>query len=481
MGVDYDLLIVGGTVQGRRAAALAVREGARVVLVEPPGSVERRVGAQVGIDLLAQAAGPGFGLSGVEALPGGDAPQKDFSGPGWANLRRRMALATELDLAPLSPAALAAMGVDVILALGQFSPKPRLAFTTVDRSLRARGYVLCPPTQTTVPAIPGLADTPYRILDDLADWDDLPASAIILGRSPQAIALAQCLAALGRPVTLLSRGDRLLPTEDADLSLFGEQLLRAAGVDVRLGQRPASVAYDGQFWVTLEDETTLSGQQLILGTAQTPVATGLNLAALGLRPNPQGIPVDDHLGTVHPRVFACGPALGGYWATATDFQDVPIAVRNALYWPYRRLTVFQRPCVLPMVPALGRVGMTATQARRWFGSEASVLQVYLGDTLAPHLAGDPTGLCRWVVHRDGRLLGAHIWGVCARDLIQTVAAMMQNDLRIHHWERLSALPHSHSEILAQMVAQWQQQRWQPGTWRRDWAENGFNWRRSRRQ
>jgi hypothetical protein len=84
-----------------------------------------------------------------------------------------------------------------------------------------------------------------------------------------------------------------------------------------------------------------------------------------------------------------------------------------------------------------------------------------------------------VVHRDGRLLGAQIWGSYARDLSQTVAGMMQNDRRIHHWECFSALPHSHAEILEQMVAQWQQQRWQPGTWRRDWAENWFNWRRSR--
>ena len=479
MTADYDLLIVGGTVQGRRAAALAAREGARVALVETPGSVKQIVGTQLGIDLLAQAAGSGFGWGELGATQGVDVTRKGGGGSDWANLRRRIALATELDLAPLSPAALATMGVDVIPATGQFSPRPRLAFTTANRRLRARGYVLCPPTQTTVPAIPGLANTPYRTLDDFSTWDDLPESAIILGRSPQAIALAQSLAALGRSVVLLSRGGQLLPTEDADLSLFGEQLLRAAGVDVRLGQRPASVAYDGQFRVTLEDKTTLLGQQIILGTAQTPITTGLNLAVLGLKPKAQGIPVDDRLGTVHPRVFACGPALGGYWATATDFQDVPIAVRNALYWPYRRLTSLYRPGYLPMVPALGRVGMTATQAQRWFGTEASVLQVYLGNTLAPHLVGDPTGLCRWVVHRDGRLLGAQIWGSYARDLSQTVAGMMQNDRRIHHWECFSALPHSHAEILEQMVAQWQQQRWQPGTWRRDWAENWFNWRRSR--
>lgn len=473
MGVDYDLVVAGGTIQGRRAAALATREGARVALVEPPNRVEQGQGMQIGLELLSQIAGTGFGLH----RP--DAAQKSSSRIDWATLRRRVALATELDLAPLSSAALATMGVDVITALGQFSPKPRLAFTTVDRDLRARGYLLCPPTQATVPAIPGLAQTPYRTVNDLLSWDHLPESAIILGRSPQAIALAQSLAALGRPVTLLSRGAQLLPWEDGDLSLFGEQLLRAAGVDVRLGQRPAAIGYNGEFWVELEGGTTLHRQTLILGTTQQPDVAGLNLASLGIQAGPYGLTVDEQLRTVQPRVWACGPALGGYWATATDMQDVSIAVRNALYWPYRKLLGLNRACWLPTTPAFGRVGLTASQAQRWFGSEAVVLQLYLGNTLSTHLSGDVTGLCRWVVHRDGRLLGAHIWGACARDLIQPVAAMVQHNGRIQHWERLSALPHSHAEILEQMVVVWQQQRWQPGTWRRDWTENWFNWRRSR--
>lgn len=473
MAVDYDLVIAGGTVQGRRGAALAAREGARVALVEPSGAVDRTLGSQVALEWLTQAVG-GLGEFGQTT-----SAESSLSGADWATVRQCLPRAMEIVTEAHSPAALAAMGVDFIEDLGQFSPKPRLAFTTTDRRLRARAYGLCLPTQTTVPAIPGLAATPYRTLDDLAHWDELPDSAVILGRSPQAIALAQALALVGRPVTLLSRGTQLLPTEDGDMSLFGEQILRAAGVEVRLGQRPRAITYDGQFRVELADGTAIQHQQLILGTAQQPRVEGLNLSTLGLSLSAPGIPVDDRLRTAHPRTFAWGPALGGYWATATDFQDVPVAVRNALYLPHRKLLTLHRPSLLPTVPALGRVGMTAHQAQRWFGSEASVVQVYLGHTLATHLAGDVTGLCRWVVHRDGRLLGAQIWGTCARDLIQTVAAMMQNDLRIQHWDRLSALPHSHGEILEQAVATWQRQRWQPGTGRRDWAENWFNWRRSR--
>lgn len=471
MAVDYDLVIAGGAVQGRRAAALAAREGARVALVEPPGRVDRGLAVSVGLERLTSATGRG-----------GDAvwaPGDPSAGRNWATVRQQIQAAMALAAAPLSLSALAMMGVDTLAAVGQFGARPRLALTTADRRLRARSYLLCPPTQPTVPAIPGLASTPYSPLEDFPYWDTLPDSAIILGRSPQAIALAQGLARLGCAVTLLSRGSQLLPTEDADMSLFGEQLLRASGVTVRLGQRPTAVTYDGQFRVTVADGTTIHGQQLILGTAQQPDMASLNLAALGLRPGVAGLVVDDRLRTAHPRVLACGPALGGYWAATTDCQDVPVAVRNALYLPYRRLSSFHRPCVLPMVPALGRVGMTAHQAQRWFGSEASVIQVYLGDTLAAHLAGDTTGLCRWVVHRDGRLLGAQIWGTCAPDLIQTVATMMQNDRRIQHWDRFSALPHSHVDLLEQMVAAWQRQRWQPGQWRRDWAENWFNWRRSR--
>ena len=462
MAVDYDAVILGGTVQGRGAAALAAREGARVALVEPLGSVERRICCQLVLTALASAS------------PGAD----------WHGLKHQVNALETVAYPHLSLDRLATGGVDVVLEPGQFSPQPRLAVTTLTRRLRARGYLLAPGTQVTVPDIPGLAETSYLTLDTLLTLEALPQTAIVLGRSGAAIALAQALARLGTHTTLVSRGSVLLPTEDADLSAFIEVLLEASGVVLRLGSQIETIRQKDEVELLLSDGGAIAAQAIILATAPHPLLESLNLASVGIRPRTvhgttTALAVDDRLATAHSRVFACGPAIGGYWAESTDHQDVAIALRNLLYLPWRRLSSLNRPALLPTAPEYARLGLGAAQARRWYGSEATVLQVPFGQLLKAHQGDDIMGFCRWVVRSDGQLVGAQICGPGASELIHTLALAMQQGIPIQQLERLPTLPHSLTAMLPLLVSTWQQQRWHPGTWRRDWAENWFNWRRSR--
>ncbi|MGF1567611.1 MAG: FAD-dependent oxidoreductase [Nodosilinea sp.] len=472
MTVDYDGVIISGTIQGREAAALAAREGARVALVEAPGEVERLIWRQLTIQVCAQ-------LGQQSAITAGWDGSPPFAQEDWPGLRQRVAACAAVAYPHLTLAGLATGGVDVVTEAGQFSLRPKLAFTTANRRLRGRGFVLCPGPGVRVPAIPELAQTPYLTVDTLLNLVAQPQNLIVLGRSGDAIALALALARLGTRITLVSRGQTLLPTEDSDIAAFIAALLLAAGVDLHLGAELETIYYQGQFKIQLTNGQLLQAENLLLATAPRPQIADLNLACLGLDPTALRLSVDDRLATAHPRVFACGPSLGGYWAETTDHRDVPIAVRNALYLPRRRLGTLNRLGVLYTAPEFARLGLTATQAQRWYGDQAQVLQISYGECLKSHLVGDITGFCRWVVHRDGRLLGAQICGPEARDLIQTVALLVEQNIRIQQMEHQPVLPHSFTEMLARMVDLWQRSRWQPGTGRRDWAENWFNWRRSR--
>ncbi|HSM81957.1 MAG TPA: FAD-dependent oxidoreductase [Nodosilinea sp.] len=469
MAVDYDGVILGGTVQGRAAAALAAREGARVALVESPGEVERRLRRQLLLPALAGAS-----------------KQSDGTTPDWTGLGQHVNALSAVAYPQLTVDHLAASGVDVVLEPGQFSLHPSLAVTTPTRRLRSRRYLLAPGTEVSVPAIPGLAETPYHTLDTLLELPQLPESAIVLGRSGGAIAAAQALARLGTRTTLVSRAATLLPTEDADLSDFVALLLEAAGVTLRLGTRLESVRHQSRFAVTLANGDRLTASHLLLATAPRPGLDDLNLSSLGIHPRrvqnlATALPVDDRLTTAHPRVFACGPALGGYWADSTDHQDVAIALRNALYLPLRRLSVLNRPGLLHITPEYARLGFTAAAAQRWYGSAATVVQVPFGQVLKTHYGPNITGFCRWVVHDNGQLLGAQICGPGASELMQTVALARQQSIPLQRLERLATLPHSWGAMVPALVEAWQRQRWQPGTWRRDWAENWCNWQRTRRR
>ncbi|WP_035984256.1 FAD-dependent oxidoreductase [Leptolyngbya sp. KIOST-1] len=462
MTIDYDAVILGGTVQGREAAALAVREGARVALVEPPGTVDLGLRRQILLAALAGAA---------DSTP-------------WADLKRQVSALEAVAYPQLSLDRLATSGVDVVLEPGQFSPRPQLAVTTATRRIRGRGYLLAPGTDVTVPDIPGLAETPFLTVDKLLTLDALPESAIVLGRSGTAIALAQALARLGTRTTLVSRGHTLLPTEDPDLAAFVAALLEAAGVSLRLAAPIDGVRQPDNSVELRLGQGAIAAQTLILATAPHPTLAHLNLESIGIRPRrvygtAVALPVDDRLVTAHRRVFACGPGLGGYWAETTDHQDVAIALRNLLYLPWRQLSVLNRPALLPTRPEYARVGLAATQAQRWYGGDATVLQVPLGQVLKAHCGPDILGFCRCTVRADGHILGAQICGAGASDLIHALTQAQHQGIPLHRLERLPTLPHSLSAILPLLGAAWQQQRWRPGTWQRDWAENWFNWRRSR--
>ncbi|TVQ12312.1 MAG: hypothetical protein EA368_04070 [Leptolyngbya sp. DLM2.Bin27] len=464
MTVDYDAVVLGGTVQGRAAAALAAREGARVALVEPPGAVDRQIGRQVGLTALAGAANTS----------------------GWGSLSNQISALKAVAYPHLGLDGLAIRGVDVVLEPGQFSPRPQLAVTTLTRRLRSRGYLLAPGTEVTIPDIPGLAETPYCTLDTLLKLEALPESAIVLGRSGTAIALAQALAHLGTATTLVSRGDRLLPTEDVDLAAFVAALLEAAGVTLQLGTRLDAIHYKGGFDLALASGEPLRAAALVLATATHPSLEGLNLSRVGIQPhtshgNTTLVPVDDRLATAHPRVFACGPVLGGDWAETSDHQDVAIALRNLLYLPWRKFSPLNRPALLHTTPEYARLGLTAAQARRWYGSTATVVQVPFGQVLKAHYGDDITGFCRWVVGDDGQILGAQICGPGASELMHTVALAVQQRLPLQRLERVPSLAPSLAAMVPAMVDSWQRQRWHQGTWRRDWAENWFNWRRTRRR
>ena len=458
--VDYDAVIVGGSLQAREAAARGAMQGARVALAEPRGLVEEGLYGQLLVRHLAQLHGDG-GAS-----------------LDWDGCCRYAQRAVEVAYPQWTQAALAVQGVDVLADSGQFSPGFPLTWTAGQRQLRSRGVILAPAAESCLPPIPGLAERAHLTLDCLTALSQLPDRLIILGRRPLAIALAQGLAHLGILVTLVTRGDRLLPEEDSDISGFVETLVRAAGVDLRLGASVLEITGSDLLTVHLQDHPPLVGDRLLVATLPRPHLAPLNLEAVGISTEVPYLAVDNHLNTVHPRVFACGPGLGGYWSEVSDHQDVAIALHNTLYFPRRSIRWHHRRALLPTWPPLGRIGITATQARTWYGPAVRALQVPYSTLASAHLSGHTTGFCRWVVHRDGRLLGAQVCGPGADQILGALAATLQHRLSLKDLAQIPRLPYGCSEVFNQLVEAWQQQRWQPGQWRRDWAENWFNWRRS---
>ncbi|HEY9879059.1 MAG TPA: NAD(P)/FAD-dependent oxidoreductase [Leptolyngbyaceae cyanobacterium] len=477
MAVDYDLVVVGETLEAREAAAIATHQGARVALVLSPD----RLQTVLQVDLLEQVlTHRGNSLSqSAQSVGPSPAPEADH---GWPMLRQAVEMAGQIAHPHLSLESLEMQGIDVVTDTGYFSPKPKLAFTTEQRTFTARAYLIACGSHSVIPAIPGLAESSYLTLETLLSLETQPQHLCIVGRSPVAIALAQTFSTLGVQVTLITRGERLLSGEDPDVSRFIETLLVAAGVDLRLKAEVKQVQGKGNTSVIhLLGNEVVVADHLLVATGPRPAIQGLNLERVGVQQDRFGLRVNRRLQTTHPRIYAAGSVLGSSRQGSFARHEVQVALQNALYFPTHSVNRHTLPYLLGTTPELGRVGFTESQARQIYGTNVQVSLSAVSESVKAHLQEDTIGFCKLVAHRNGELLGASLIGPQAGDLVQSLAMLIAQKISMDRISAFPAIPHTLTELLTQTARQWQQTRWQPGHWRRDWSENWFNWRRSSRR
>ncbi len=472
MTIDYDLVIIGGTVAGRYAALVATQLKATVALVESQvnyGFSQHQAISEVAKILhnLNDVAGRGIHTT-----------QPSLT---WTETRLYSHGVIDHIQAQTSLANLAALGVDVILGTGQFQSLPHLAFTVNQRLLRGRTYLLATGSVLYHPEIQGLQPTGYLTLSNI--WQTLkqptlPQNWVIIGGIPQSIEVAQTLARLGCTVTLAVKSASILPSADPEIAHLLQAQLEVDGVRV-LTQKPVTQVklIEGKKWVQVGNKA-IQTDQILVATAQQPNLEYLNLGAVGVKWRQRRLLLNDKLQTTNPRIYACGDVIGGYDFPNVANYEARIAVKNALFFP--RFTINYRciPWGLNSHPRLAEVGLTQAQAKRQFRpDEVLVLRQYYKSIPAAQLRDETTGICKLIVHRNGEILGASILGEEASELINIIALAMSRKIPVKHLASLSCVYPSFGQIIEDTARQWGQQRLNTNHALQDFLEAFFHFRR----
>lgn len=481
MTAAYDLVVIGDSSAGIFAAVAASRLRARVALVQqhPSGTetleanlYQQQTLTQIAerIRQLQQAQ-----IWGLPALELSVQPRFQADIQQWAQ-------ATAATLSELTvPATLASFGIDVVQDRGYFSSRPSLTLIGRDRPLRSRAYLIATGTRPTVPSIDGLAAigylTPGTLLQGIGR-QTYPEQLVIIGSDPAGVELAQALARLGCRVTLIVRSARLLPAEDAEAAFFVQAQLEADGIRVLTDQPVTKVEpFENQkrLWVGSE---AIATDEILVTAGGQPNLSALNLEAVGVHVSGGRLQLNAKLQTTNPRIYACGDLRGGYSFPHIAQYEASTALKNALFLPLFRVEYRALPWVIGSDPPLARVGLTEAQARKRFGSEVKVLRQSFKQLASARLAGEMTGLCKLIVRRNGILLGAHIVGPNAPELILPLALAIRQHISIGAIARLVPAALTYSEVITQTAAQWQQRHLQQQTWLQESLESFFHWRRS---
>lgn len=237
-----------------------------------------------------------------------------------------------------------------------------------DETVLAREVVLDTGTRAAIPSIPGLDTVPFRTADNWLDHDDLPESLVLLGGGYIGLEMAQFYRRMGSRVTVVDRGNRVAVREDDDVCQALQPILEAEGIVFRLGTTADRVAAAGDgVAITVRDHDgpaeNLRGSHLFVAVGRRPNTDDLGLESIGLSLNADGmVPVDEHLRTGVPGIWAVGDIRGGPMFTHTSWDDYRV-VMSAMTGNGSHTTDRIVPYGIFTDPQVGRVGATEEEAR----------------------------------------------------------------------------------------------------------------------
>ncbi|MGJ3252776.1 MAG: FAD-dependent oxidoreductase, partial [Elainellaceae cyanobacterium] len=476
MPVDYDLVILGGSTAARHAARFARQFHARIALIEPPPPHVGSLDTERLVCRALQQFGQRFRQ--MQAVTSDDqslwATHGEILKTGLADDLDWSTLIAHVQSQQTSLSMLAALGIDAIVGGGEFRRRPTIALQVNGRALRSRAYLLAGGSQLIIPTISGIDTLSPLTIDAFLQPETITQlihhHLVLVGSTSYAIILAQSLVRLGVRVTLIVQDRRLLPDIDDDLAWRIQIQLEADGIQILVGATVMQVReLDGQTWVQVGNQAIAADEVLFLDERQ-PFLDTLNLAAAGIKYEPQGIRVNHRLQTQIPHIYACGDAIGHHEFANVIHYEAEIAVKNALFLPTRTILDQWLPKVIETAPPAAWIGMTEADAQTRYGSDVHVFRESMKVVPKAQRSGDTTGFCKLVLLDSGELLGAHLIGHQADEVIGILAVAMQNNMTIEAIAQLMYPTDAMTDIINRIAAQWRQSRLSRG-WRRNLFES----------
>lgn len=260
----------------------------------------------------------------------------------------------------------------------------------------------------------------------------LPRAVVVVGGAATGCQLASNLDALGSHVWLLEISNRILRAEDESVSQALHKNFAKRGIQVVTGiegvERIEETDRMLEFRYTHNRQThILEADAVVLAVGWPGNVEALNLSAANVKTERGYILVDDYFRTTAPHIFAAGDITGRMMLVQSAGYEARIAVENAVLGigqPYKHQIV---PHGSFTDPEYASVGMTEAQARAQHDCAAAV--VPYADLDRAVIDGHTEGFCKLIVSREThRLLGAHVVGEQATEIIQLAAACMAAEM-----------------------------------------------------
>ncbi|EEN82528.1 dihydrolipoyl dehydrogenase [Porphyromonas endodontalis] len=293
---------------------------------------------------------------------------------------------------------------------------------TAPRLLLASG------SETFVPPIPGLDTVDYWTSREALESKELPKSIAIIGGGVIGMEFAAFYNRVGVEVHVIEMLPEILGGMDSEMGALLRAEYTKLGVKFYLQHKVTSVAPDG---VTVEFEDNsfvIPTERILLSVGRRPVTE--KLSPLGLEMEGRGVKVDATMRTSLPGVYAAGDVTGYSLLAHTAVREAEVAVDNMLgknaQMSYRAI-----PGIIYTQPEVAGVGMTEDQLKKEGINyrKHQLPMAFAGRFVAENEMAN--GVCKILIGEDDTLLGAHMLGNPASELIVVIAVAIERGIKAH--------------------------------------------------
>jgi pyruvate/2-oxoglutarate dehydrogenase complex dihydrolipoamide dehydrogenase (E3) component len=323
-------------------------------------------------------------------------------------------------------------GIDFLAGEARFVSPHEVAVN--GQIVAAERIVLATGCQAVVPEIEGLQEAGFITNVGAVSLAELPNRLAIVGGGAIGIEFAQMFQRFGVKVTVLEQGSQILEKEDKEFAEKLSQILTREGVNIITGaelQRVRRTPHGKQliYRSSLQGESELVVDELLLALGRRPAVEKLDLEKIGVKTAKNGIEVDQTLRTTLPHIWAAGDVATRYKFTHVANEQGILAARNAFSdhpTPFDDRVI---PWVTFTDPPLAHVGRTEEELRQQNVAYRTARLAF--ETIERALImGQTEGFIKLLVDEQEHILGAHILGPRADDLLASLVVAMRTALPV---------------------------------------------------
>lgn len=457
MAVPYDVVVIGGGSGGLVVASAASQLKAKVLLIEK----EDRIGGDclwygcVPSKSLIHMAHLAYRAKQVFQLDSRSHSESfiDYQHVHSHIKKVQTFIANHAD----SPDRFRNLGVDLVFGQGSFVDKT--TFQVNGKSYKARSFVIATGSRAQIPDVKGLAEVGFLTNETIFELTQSPGSVAVIGAGPIGCELGQALSRLGSKVTIIGGSKPyILPKEDPEAAQVVQKQLETEGIRIINQDRALEAILDaGKKCLILNSGNRIHVDEIIVASGRIPNVESLGLDVAGVRYDKTGIQVNSKLQTSNSRIFACGDVIGGYQFTHVAGSEAVTVLKNAVLLPgilgFLKSSANYRvtPWATFTDPELARVGLTEEEARQTY-SDVVVLKHAFEEVDRAQAEAETEGFCKLICRSNGQILGAHIVGPSAGELIHEIVLAMNYKLPVSALTGIHVYP-TLSEVNAKAALQ----------------------------